>query len=548
MTRTIMATHEPGRPQPPAVRETARQRATRIPLDYFKRLDGLEKWRLGLSALALLVVLGGWAAWGLASADRARGAYSRGPVAAAHAAWDRDCAACHVEYVPISKRGGDPLARLLAGPGPGPAGDARCANCHAGPPHHATQREDSTPGCADCHRDHRGRDFSLVRLPDSDCTRCHADLSAHLREGARARYEHKITGFATDHPEFRALKEKGPGRLKFNHKLHMTPGQVTVTDPANPWTLGKIQGRDPAAYERYRKAPWQEDRRASAPVQLECASCHVRDAGDQAAGPSASVPRAAGASMLPVSYEEHCQACHPLTFDPQVKGKDGRPVEVPHRLQPDEVRDFLWGAYANRYLHKNTALAQRLRAALEESPRPPAPLPGKQPLDLDKTEEAARTEITREAQQAGLFLFKDKVLRAESYLLRGKTSCGECHTYETGGGGTRTVAPPGVKSVWFEHARFNHAAHRAVDCKACHDGADKSESAEDVLVPGIENCKQCHSPRRQEGGRPAGGVRHDCVECHSYHHGDGPLQGPGAAQRDPKRKVDVPAFLRGARD
>jgi Class III cytochrome C family len=184
---------------------------------------------------------------------------------------------------------------------------------------------------------------------------------------------------------------------------------------------------------------------------------------------------------------------------------------------------------------------------LEESPRPTAPLPGK-PIDLDKTEEAARNEISREAREARVFLFKDRVQRAESYLFLGKTSCGECHTYEPETGGTRKVAAPGVKGVWFEHARFNHAAHRAVDCRACHAGAYTSGSAEDVLVPGIENCKQCHSPRKQGAGGPVGGVRHDCVECHSYHHGDRPLQGPGAAARDPKQKMDVPAFLRGARD
>lgn len=538
-----MATHEPGRPQPASLRETARQRAMRIPLDYYKRLDGLEKWRLWLSALALVVVLGGWLAWGWARSDQVRGTYSPGRVAAVHASWDRDCATCHVEYVPISTRNRNPLTHLLAGPRP--AGDVRCVGCHAGPPHHASQREDTTPGCADCHREHRGHDFSLVRLPDSDCTGCHASLSTNVRAGHDTRWSDTITGFATDHPEFRALRSADPGRLKFNHKRHLAPGQVAHPDQTNPWTLGKLRKAAPEAYERYRAAPWQVDRQDSAPVRLECASCHVRDAGDPGGlGDRAAAPRAAGAAMLPVSYEAHCKACHPLTFDPQVKGDTGRPLAVPHRLQPDEVRAFLWGAYGTHFLKTNPSLQQRLQALLKEGPRPTVPLPGK----LGKEEEAARNQIGREAHEASLFLFKDHVRRGENYLFLGKTTCGECHTYEPEDGPPRTVVPPNVREVWFEHARFNHAAHRAVDCKSCHAGAEGSASAKDVLVPGIENCKQCHSPRRQTEHGPVGGVRHDCVECHSYHNGDRPLQGPGAAKRDPERKTDIPGFLRGLGD
>ncbi len=539
-----MSTHEPGRPQPPAVRETSRQRATRIPLDYFKRIEGLERWRLGLSALALVVVLGGWAAWSWVRGDQVRGTYSRGPVAAVHAAWDNDCAACHRDFVPITARQANPATRLVAGTlaaGHG-RGDENCINCHAGPPHHASQREDATPGCADCHREHRGRDFSLVLLPDSDCTGCHANLKASLQAGASARYENKVTGFATDHPKFGSLG-KDPGTLKFNHKLHMTAGQVQTSDQvrasdqARPWTLGRLQAvAGPEAADRYRKAPWQKDKQDSAPVTLDCGSCHVRDAGDQ--GGVAGAPRAAGAYMQPVTYEANCKACHPLTFDPQVKGQDGQPVAVPHHLQPPEVRDFLWGAYANRHAKNDPELAKRLKAPSDEGP-PPAPLPGK------KVEEA-RNAIGGATDKASNFLFLGSVKLADTYLMAGKTSCGECHHFESAGGRPAKVLPTDVTGTWFKHARFNHAAHKAVDCRACHDKAAGSESAADVLVPGIENCRECHAPRKQTANGPVGGVRHDCVECHGYHNADHPLQGPGGAGRDPKDKRTISDFLRGA--
>src|SRR5690349_6802286 len=116
-----MSTFEPGRPQPAATRgelrqETGKQRASRIPLDYYKRANGLEKWRLWLSLLALVVVLGGWLGWGLVRSDQVQGTYSRGPVAAVHAAWDHDCAACHAPFQRMSRDNWNPLMPFLGSP------------------------------------------------------------------------------------------------------------------------------------------------------------------------------------------------------------------------------------------------------------------------------------------------------------------------------------------------------------------------------------------------------------------------------------------------
>ena len=56
----------------------------------------------------------------------------------------------------------------------------------------------------------------------------------------------------------------------------------------------------------------------------------------------------------------------------------------------------------------------------------------------------------------------------------------------------------------------------------------------DILLPGIDNCRSCHAPAKFVAGVAQAGVNHDCVECHSYHHGDQPFQGVGAAAWDPK--------------
>jgi hypothetical protein len=491
-------------------------------------------------------------------------------VAAVHAAWDRDCAACHVNFQRMSRDNWNPLMPFLGSAATSSASDARCASCHAGPVHHANQLADSTPSCGGCHRDHQGRDFSLVRLPDSDCVRCHDNLKAHQSDPDKLKYENAVTGFAGGHPEFKLLREgpaTDPGKLKFNHKLHMTAGQAAVAGQENAWTLGKIKELDPSAHARYRDAPWQKDKADSALVQLDCASCHRLDSGDfditkrpPGLPQFALQPRAPGAYMQSIVYENQCQACHPLTFDAEVKVKGdddrARAVAVPHRLEPGAVSRFLWGAYADQYqknLKKDPELGKGSQAA---TPGDIRPLPGR----LTREEEQARGQIDREVEQAQRFLFKDRVEQAERYLLSGKTSCGECHYYEQGEAGLpRAIVPTAVKDVWFEHARFNHAAHRAVDCRSCHANAyavgangemnsNASTRHTDVLLPGVENCRSCHAPAGRKAGQPVGGVRHDCTECHSYHNGARPLEGLGAAARDPEHRVDIQRLLEGAKD
>jgi hypothetical protein len=539
---------------PPSV--TGKQRAARIPLDYYKRPNFMERWKGTLALLAFLVTVGvAGAAWVLR--DGGRPYVSRGPVASVHAAWDDKCEACHTDF---RQQGKGSVTAVLFGPSAGHDASAslRCEQCHDGTVHHGSALVAMTPGCGGCHRDHRGREASLVWLPDADCTQCHSNLKASTKEGKTEKdYDNAVTSFADKHPKFRSL-DSDPGRLKFNHRLHMLAGQVVTPDQASPWTLGKIA--DKATRERYANAPWQKDKSDNAAVVLDCASCHRLDAGDfgitdanRPAGlaSTALTPRAVGAYMLPVNYEIHCSACHPLTFDPNLKGADGQLVSVPHRIQPDAAKDFVWGAYAEAYGKK--PLDQRVADALKAGPKASRPLPGK----LTEAEKAALGAVGKQTEDADQFLFKADVTRADGFLTTGKTACGECHVFDTAGG-SKKILPLMVKNVWLEHAKFSHVSHRAADCRLCHanaygllaDGKTvNSESSIDhtnVLIAGIESCRQCHSP--------AGGVRSDCTECHNYHHGDKPWQGLGAAARDPggkddpRRFPDVRKFLTGTRD
>src|SRR5262249_42531953 len=145
---------------------------------------------------------------------------------------------------------------------------------------------------------------------------------------------------------------------------------------------------------------------------LDCTSCHQTDNTDRKVAeglPSAiQRPRNAGAYMLPIVYEQHCQACHPLTFDRKVADKPETGLHaVRHRLQPDEIRQFLKGLYTANYLENNRSQFERPAASRQ--------MPGKQ--DTSATQQA-------------LEFIENQIRVAERQLFLGKKTCKECHYYE----------------------------------------------------------------------------------------------------------------------
>ena len=64
---------------------------------------------------------------------------------------------------------------------------------------------------------------------------------------------------------------------------------------------------------------------------------------------------------------------------------------------------------------------------------------------------------------------------------------------------------------WFNHAVFDHSAHAAVRCDSCHSLALTSTKTSDVLIPGIESCRSCHS------GTGNASAESGCFLCHQYH-------------------------------
>ena len=469
------------------------ERSLRSPLDGHAQPDLLARWKERLGAVALLVSLA-WLGSNFLYSDQVDLYAVRGPVASVHQMWESQCSACHVSFTPISNHSwGAPFL------GDVHESSRRCQTCHEGTSHHVSQ--EPALACGSCHREHRGRDVSLVRLPDSDCTKCHRDLSKH--HARKQIFQSDVSSFsAAAHPEFRSIKSD-PGMLKFNHRLHLTAGMAIGKHGGALMTLGKL----PESF-RQRYQDRQEAKDDAAPVQLQCASCHQLDVGE----------RNAGAYMLPIRYENQCQACHPLTIERKVvDDPKGGYLTIPHRLNPLEIHELLANYYTAQVARGQVGLLDKAVVR---------PLPGKMPGVLDATLRG---------------LIDKKVERAERDLYLGKRLCAECH-YFAGKTPDLHIAPTEVPTVWLQHAKFNHSAHRAVQCAECHGQAEMSTDHKEVLIPDRDSCIQCHAPTTKIGGA---GARFDCTECHSYHNGDHAGQGVGAASRAPTKVRGIDAFLHG---
>jgi hypothetical protein len=511
-----------------AMRETGKQRKSRIPPDYFKRADWLTTWKLWLSLAAVVLTVGWWGTGWLSSGEIGRLRYSRGPLANVHAMWDAKCSACHQPVTPI-----DSKSWLASYFGETQASDHKCKTCHAGPKHHQSEIAADVPSCARCHGEHRGRDASLVRThqANAECLRCHGNLAKHTQNG-QTEFDN-VTGFHTDHPAFKSPGRTGdPGKLHFSHARHLAAGMPQLThdgkapdDAVRIWTYRDI----PDESDRLRY--WKQQHSDAipidlfAPVKLDCASCHGLESDDfDIAGSrrhAAGLHTTAESSkyMLPITYENQCKACHPLTVE------QGDADPVPHGLQVNDVQKLLEGVFISRFLTGQPPVASQPGGR---------PMPGRAVAD---DPQAARDFIDKE------------IKNAERYLFQSAAGCKRCHGHETKP--LESIESTNVPDSWFKHASFDHAAHRALDCVVCHDKVGTSTTEKDILLPGLKPepsekiCQQCHAPATGSGHSAKGGARSDCIECHRYHNRDQPHQGIGANARSVRRKAMLSEFLHG---
>ena len=341
--------------------------------------------------------------------------------------------------------------------------DEACLGCHSVVQHHVDVPRfpklviNRIP-CGGCHQEHRGAHGVIIQAQEL-CTDCHLDLKK-TASNAELR---DVGDFGKNHPEFK----------------------VAVVADAAAKTFARVDvGTQPPPFDRPNMKFSHQGHLDATTMprgmpKLVCASCHV--------------PNPGGGLMQPISFARHCVECHEPALKFDVSALDR---SVPHgnaMLAQRSLRDF----YA--------------RAALEGNVTDPiAPdvvrrRPGAPPLTEPERLEALAWANQR-ANAARNFVFDDR---------RG---CGTCHVIDRSGA-EFTIAPVLLQTHYLSKGRFNHAKHTTVDCESCH-AARQSGVSSDVMIPGIETCRNCH------GGEAASAkVRSTCITCHDFHQpGIGPMR------------------------
>ena len=337
--------------------------------------------------------------------------------------------------------------------------DRACLECHTADRHVAPPAEPviGEQRCATCHLEHN-EPPSLVKQHQGLCADCHDDLPSSSEVNS-------ASDFLDDHPRFKVSL--------------LQP--VIASDGTTEWQISRLRLDDAADSDRsnlkFDHAAHLVSEGVIAPDGkrvMECLDCHVTEPG--------------GGAMQPIVMDEHCSSCHTLSFDP-----DDPDRTVPHG-DPEAVLQVLVEYYSARLLGSDPEAAQqRVR-------RPGAKLSR---ADRDKVAAEARVQ----AMSVAADLFE-------------RRACINCHEVTKNDGDEEMpwrVQPVRLTETFFPEARFSHAAHdtEVTSCDGCHN-ATESDSASDLLIPGMDTCRECHGSavaRRNDVGQTPS----TCIMCHKFH-------------------------------
>jgi len=467
---------------------TAKHRAKRIDPAFPIRRDSIRfrrwVWTGAASGCVLVYCL-----WCLLGGTQSKQQFTHGPVVQSHALIENQCDKCHEPFVPVRA---DAWAVSLfrentSSKSWGKIVEQKCLACHATPSHHwETQLDRDHLSCTVCHQEHHGREAVITRAADHICMKCHDRLNEHISSSDRrlkaavasaktssSPIADHVGRFDRDHPEFRSLAVD-KGTLKgFSHKLHLSPGiqsdgSSTSKWPPLTWNEMKLRRNEieSSIPERSSSAPPADL------VQLECRHCHEMESSLRPADRSSF---SKSDDLLPINFNRHCAVCHEKDL----------PARIPHGASQEEIAHQL----------EQQFWKSRTSTELVATQIPLRPLPGQENNpELVALKEALSIAVSDGQREAA-------------------ERCGHCHKWQDAK--SFVVTKPVIASTWFEHARFNHAAHQGINCADCHVGVEQSTKSTDMLIEGRATCLKCHTSQPQE--TQSGSARFDCAECHQYH-------------------------------
>ncbi|CAN5563609.1 hypothetical protein BH09PLA1_BH09PLA1_01090 [soil metagenome] len=489
---------------------------------YVRRRHPFRSARFVCTFSAFAIALAWSILYGLPARSRV---HDPGPLSSAHQQWQNDCRRCH-NGIDSGAPGIFKRASLAVS-------DSACLQCHDGAIHQSGQThfisgdKSRSSNCVACHLEHKGGE-ALAANQDQTCVQCHGNLSGELA-GAKTQVSNAIMAFDLNkHPKFgRSLQQQDgkpldPTVLKFNHALHMNRPE--------------IQSNCVLCHEQRQSSPLAKPHAEKTPPPWKSAK-------DRS---TAAIASSDGRYTQPVSYERHCQSCHPLTALP------GSEMTIAHEemsLVRAQLRSASFtelkgvgefkpapkpppGRRAEKAKSANELAIEKIAAGLNRLPEEKRAVAMERLEKLSATMTGAADPTTKPSTPADPNLIELYVAYSSSI------SCSYCHEMQGDVPALATSAENLLASVptqipdsprrWFSASQFDHRTHRGMTCIACHADALTSTTTEALLQPNIENCVTCH--RSDEGARHlADTAPSNCITCHQFHDrrlekwGNGPL-------------------------
>lgn len=393
--------------------------------------------------------------------------WTSGPLHASHQSIGADCNACHLTPFKMVR-------------------NEQCVACHSNTQHHVDvvstdvalfdKRHEAR--CASCHHEHN-EPSTLARQDQRLCTDCHERLDTLKKQPELQ----NAADFGVNHPDFRLsiLEARGSGNQTLWERVRIPPKpKVPVLEKSN-LTFSHAQHLDPKGI-----------RSPEGDQVLECDDCHRT--------------QQSGMRMSPIAMENQCSRCHSLLFDEQDTN-----TKVPHgelKVVYKALADF----YSRQFFEPTR---ENLDTSVSSSGRR---RPGGAVLMNPNEQVRARGWIEQKTMETVTELLEDRL-------------CVDCHLIEKirGAEGINqwVVDPVRLTDEWMPMALFDHKSHSTTPCLDCHKNADRSEKSSDILMPGIDTCRDCHGGAKDEKK-----LASDCMMCHQFH-----LPNRGLFDADATRRV-----------
>ena len=307
--------------------------------------------------------------------------------------------------------------------------------------------------CSQCHKEHQGHQGMDI-IPNAQCTDCHEDLPPPSEQSVAI---DPFNDFDSQHPQFKVTTQKYVASL--NRTLAVS---VALDDPYLQETSNLKFPHDVHLDKSGIRGPKGDE-------ILQCENCHEMEPG--------------GGKMKKITMQGQCQHCHRLYFEPGVLR------ELPH-ADVEAVRYTLREFYANEALIGNikdeASLSQLRRRRRNNQPTTE--------VDITQANQWAR----QKEQSVALEIFENRL-------------CVSCHEILKQADYEWRILPVNTINQWFTNSKFEHIDHQTEQCDSCHE-ANTSTLSNDVLIPDIKNCRQCHSDSSDDQK-----IETPCLNCHVFH-------------------------------